>query len=52
MERFLHKRVLVNASIGLVNRFSGTFTSYDDEFICLDNNTYIARKYIISITIL
>lgn len=55
MEKFLSKKVIVLTIVGDIHGMSqsykGIFTSFDDEFICLDEKIYIARKYIASITI-
>ena len=55
MEKFLNKNVIVEAILGGIEGsgrpFQGTVTSYDDEFVCLDNNTFIVKKYILAITI-
>ncbi len=29
--------------------YKGVVTDYDDEFVCLDNKTYIVRKFIMTI---
>lgn len=53
MENFLNKHVIVTACLGGINGsgcgFKGVVTSYDDEFLCLDNETYISRKLILAI---
>lgn len=55
MEKFLNKKVVIEACLGGMEGsgsvFKGTVTSYDDEFVCLDNNTFIVRKYILAIVI-
>jgi len=52
----LNKNVLVEACLGEIEEsgrpFNGTVTSYDDKFICLNNNTSIVKKYILAITIM
>lgn len=55
MEKFLSKKIIVLTIVGDVygmsKSYKGIVTSFDDEFICLDEKIYIARKYIESITI-
>ena len=55
MEKFLNQKVVIKACLGGVEGsgsvFKGTVTSYDDEFVCLDNTTFIVRKYILAIGI-
>ena len=36
---------------GLSAKYKGTVTFVDDEFIHLDNEMYVAKKYILSIII-
>lgn len=52
MEKFLNKKVIIIYFTGnLGARYKGVVTSLDDEFICLDKNMFIARKFIISIVV-
>lgn len=55
MAIFLDKKVMVQTCLGGVDggsdAYSGIFTSFNDDFICLDNKIYIARKYIMMIKI-
>ena len=55
MEKFLSKKIIVLTIVGdadgMSKSYKGIVTSFDDEFICLDEKIYIARKYIASITI-
>ena len=55
MEKFLSKKVIILTIVGDIHGMSqaykGIVTSFDDEFICLDEKIYVARKYIASITI-
>lgn len=55
IEKFLSKKIIVLTIVGDVygmsKSYKGIVTSFDDEFICLDEKIYIARKYIASITI-
>lgn len=36
---------------GLSTKYKGIVTYIDDEFIYLDNETYVAKKYILSIIV-
>ena len=36
---------------GIYIKYKGIVTFDDDEFICLDNETYVAKKYILSIIV-
>lgn len=53
MEKFLNKTVLITTCLGGYNGagsgYKGLLTSYDDEYVCLDNNVYIVRKFIMTI---
>ena len=55
MEKFLNKRIHISTCLGGYNGgaagYKGVLTSYDDEFVCLDNSVYIVRKFIMSIII-
>lgn len=55
MENFLNKKVIISSIMGdihgLRTEYKGTVTYIDDEFICLDNETYVAKKYILSIIV-
>lgn len=55
MEKFLNKAVIICTCLGGVygsgSVYKGIVTSYDDDFICLDNNTYIDRRFIMTIKI-
>ena len=55
MDKFLNQKVTIvtfmTGPSGYLSEFKGTFTSYDDEYVCLDNNIFIVRKYIIAIAI-
>lgn len=54
-ENLLNKKVIISSIMGEVHglstEYKGTVTYIDDEFICLDDNTYVAKKYILSIII-
>jgi len=55
MENFLYKTVSIRTFLGgtggLSRDYTGLLTSYDDEFVCLDNTVYIATKFIMIITL-
>lgn len=55
MEKFLNKSILVRTCLGGMDgsglEYKGTLTSYDDEYICLDERIYVVRKFIITIMI-
>ncbi len=54
MEKFLNKKVIIIYFIGEYSyrsQYKGVVTSLDDEFICLDEKIFIARKFIISIMV-
>ena len=55
MEKFLNKTVQITACLGGMDGsgcgFKGVLTSYDDEYVCLDNSIYITRKFILSIRV-
>ena len=55
MEKFLNKTVHIIACLGGLDgagySFSGVLTSYDDEFVCLDNSVYVTRKFILAIKV-
>lgn len=55
MQRFLSKKVIVltimGDAYGISKTYKGVMTSFDDDFVCLDEKVYIVRKYILSITI-
>lgn len=55
IEKFLSKKIIVLTIVGdaygMSKSYKGIVTSFDDEFICLDEKIYIARKYIASIII-
>lgn len=55
MENLLNKKVIISSIMGEVHglstKYKETVTYIDDEFICLDDNTYVAKKYILSIII-
>ena len=52
MEKFLNKNVIVAYFTGhLAASYKGVITSIDDEFVCFDDNLYIAKKFIISIMV-
>ena len=55
MENLLNKKVIISSIMGdmhgLRTEYKGTVTYIDDEFICLDNETYVAKKYILSIIV-
>ena len=49
MERFMNKKVVITTAMGANIMFAGIITSYDDEYVCLDNSVYIVRKFILAI---
>ena len=55
MENFLNKAVIINTCLGGLygsgSAYKGVLTSYDNEYVCLDNNAYIVRKFIMTIKI-
>ena len=56
MEKFLNKKVEIRTCLGSIYssvgvEYNGTVTSFDDEYVCLDNNLYVVRKYILSIKV-
>lgn len=51
MEKFLNKKVVITTTMGDLRMFVGTVSSYDDEYVCLDNNLYVVRKFICAIQI-
>lgn len=55
MENLLNKKVIISSIMGdmhgLSTKYKGTVTYIDDEFIHLDNETYVAKKYILSIIV-
>lgn len=55
MENLLNKKVIISSIMGEVHglstEYKGTVTYIDDEFICLDDNIYVAKKYILSIIV-
>lgn len=52
MEKFLNKKVMILYFTGhIAGQYKGVVTSLDDEFICLDGNIFIAKKFIISIMV-
>lgn len=51
MEKFLNQKVAITTAMGTNRMFIGKLTSFDDEYICLDNNLYIVRKFILAIKI-
>lgn len=55
MEKFLNKTVVITMCLGGLSgtgcSYKGILTSYDDEYVCLDNNLYIVRKFIMAIKI-
>ena len=52
MEKFLNKKVIILYFTGHLERsYKGVVTSLNDEFICLDENMFIAKKFIISIMV-
>lgn len=55
MERFLNQKVQIRACLGGIDGsgdwYKGVMTSCDDEFVCLDNNIYIVRRFILSIIV-
>lgn len=55
IENLLNKKVIISSIMGdmhgLSTKYKGTVTYIDDEFICLDDNTYVAKKYILSIIV-
>lgn len=55
MENLLNKKVIISMLMGDTHgisiKYKGVITFVDDEFICLDNETYVARKYILSIIV-
>lgn len=55
IENLLNKKVIISLIMGdmhgLSTKYKGTVTYIDDEFIHLDNETYVAKKYILSIIV-
>ena len=55
MEKFLNKNVIIHTCLGGVSgsgcTFKGILTSYDDEYVCLNNNIFIVKKFIIAIEV-
>lgn len=55
IENLLNKKVIISMLVsGIDNlyiKYKGTVTFVDDEFIRLDNETYVAKKYILSIIV-
>lgn len=55
IENLLNKKVIISMLVsGIDNlyiKYMGTVTFVDDEFIRLDNETYVAKKYILSIIV-
>lgn len=55
MENLLNEKVIISMLVrgidDLYIKYKGTVTYIDDEFICLDDNTYVAKKYILSIIV-
>lgn len=53
MENLLNKKVIISTIMGVhsYKYKEGIVTFVDDEFICLDSKTYVARKYILSIIV-
>ena len=55
MEKFLNKTVHINTCLGGIDGsgsfYKGVLTSYDDEYVCLDNNLYIVKKFIMAIKV-
>lgn len=55
MEKFLNKKVLIETCLGGIDgsgmMYKGVVTSYDEEYICLDESLYVVRKYILSIKV-
>ena len=55
MEKFLNKKVIIRACLGGIEgsgyALKGILTSYDDEYVCLDNTIYFVRKFILAIEI-
>ena len=53
-DQFLNKKVTIQVWFGTIAsrtglNYKGTVTSADENFICLDNKTYILTKYVIAI---
>lgn len=55
IENLLNKKVIISSIMGdmhgLSTKYKGTVTYIDDKFIRLDNETYVAKKYILSIIV-
>lgn len=55
IENLLNKKVIISMLVsGIDNlyiKYKGTVTFVDDEFIRLDNETYVAKKYMLSIIV-
>ncbi len=51
MEKFLNKKVIISTTMGDSRMFTGIMTSYDDDYVCLNNNIHIVRKFILAIQI-
>ena len=56
MEKFLNKKIYIKTTLGggsgAGTFYRGVMTSFDDEYVCLDNKIYIVRKFILSIQVL
>ena len=55
MEKFLNKKVYIRTILGGIDGsgkvYDGILTSFDEDYVYLDNNLCIVKKYILSITI-
>lgn len=55
MEKFLNKTVIIETCLGGIDgsgmMYKGKITSFDDEYVCLNDELYIVRKYILSIKV-
>ena len=56
MDIFLNQKVEIYTCFGGVDGsysyYKGIVTSFNEEYLCLDNNKYVARKYIMMIKII
>lgn len=55
MERFLNRKVIITTCMGSIDgmgsSYKGIITSVDDEFVCLDNNFFVVRKFVMSVKV-
>ena len=55
IENLLNKKVIISMLVSRIDnlyiKYKGIVTFVDDEFIHLNNETYVAKKYILSIIV-